>query len=374
MTRTGENDGIEVEALRTLLDEGRRVRILDIRSPEEFAEWRIPGSERLAVEEEDGALRARARPDGPDAAPTVVVCQRGRSSRDVARDLRSRFGIDARSLEGGMAAWSRAWNVARVPDPRDPVEVVQLRRTGKGCLSYLVGAGPEAVVIDPSLDPDLYLDEAEARGWTIAAVLDTHIHADHISRARVLAGAADARLLLPRQERARFPHESVDDGDAVRVGPVALRAHHTPGHTGESLSYLVDDRFLFTGDTLFVESVGRPDLESAGGRDEVRRRARTLHGSLARLTGLGADVVVLPGHAGGPVPFDGEPIAAPLGEVRKRTHLLGLDEDAFVERLLERIPPTPPNHAEIVELNEEGAYPEAELEELEAGANRCAAT
>jgi len=372
MTVREETLEIDVEALRTMLERDEPVTVLDIRDRESFAEWRIPGSEPL---ERAAPAEAGAGPDCaalPDDRPVVVVCQRGNSSRKVARDLRSRCGADARSLAGGMAAWSFAWNAARVPDPEGRVGVVQLRRTGKGCLSYLAGAEGEAVVVDPSLDPEVYLREAAGRGWTIAAVLDTHVHADHVSRARALAEAAGARLLLPAQDRTRFSHEALEEGDEVAVGPARLVALRVPGHTGESTAYLLDGHFLFTGDTLFLDGVGRPDLEG-GGEDELRRRTRTLRGSLERLTGLGDDVLVLPGHAGGPVPFDGKPLAAPLGEVRDAVPLLGADEDEFVERILERIPPTPPNHERIVELNEAGALPEEGLVELEAGANRCAA-
>ena len=103
--------------------------------------------------------------------------------------------MQAYSLEGGMKAWSLAWNTAEVPVQAGTVRVLQVRRTGKGCLSYLIGAGTEAVVIDASLDPQVYLGLAAGYGWRITAVLETHIHADHLSRSRQLAVLADARLL-----------------------------------------------------------------------------------------------------------------------------------------------------------------------------------
>src|SRR5205085_4353554 len=132
----------------------------------------------------------------------------------AAEQLRAR-GIAARSLVGGMQAWSHAWNTAVVPVAGSAAEIIQVRRTGKGCLSYLVGAAEEAVVIDAALDPAVYQALAAEHGWRIRQVLDTHIHADHLSRSRRLAAATGARLYLPAQERVRYPFTALRDGDTV---------------------------------------------------------------------------------------------------------------------------------------------------------------
>ena len=133
--------------------------------------------------------------------------------------------------------------------------------------------------------------------------------------------------------------------------------------------YLLDDRALFTGDTLFLAAVGRPDLEAT--TDESRGRAHVLHASLHCLLALPPETVVLPAHTSEPVAFDGRPISATLGEVQERTSLLRETEEAFVSQILARLPPTPPNHHRIVALNEAGTLPD-DPTELEAGANRCA--
>jgi glyoxylase-like metal-dependent hydrolase (beta-lactamase superfamily II) len=201
-------------------------------------------------------------------------------------------------------------------------------------------------------------------------VLDTHIHADHLSRGRKLAEQAGASLYLPAQAPVAYPFQPLRDGQTLTIGAVPLVALHTPGHTLESMSYLLVHRALFTGDTLFLAAVGRPDLEAAP--DEARARAHLLYHSLERLLSLPPDTLILPGHTSQPVLFDGKALAAPLAEVREQIGLLRLAEGAFVEAILARIPPTPPNHQRIVELNKAGRLLEGDPTELEAGANRCA--
>ncbi|MGH7613934.1 MAG: MBL fold metallo-hydrolase, partial [Gemmatimonadales bacterium] len=221
-----------------------------------------------------------------------------------------------------------------------------------------------------SLDPRIYQELASQHGWQVRWVIETHVHADHLSRARALAEGAGATLHLPATDRVSFAHAPLRDGDAVRVGSAQFRVLHTPGHTMESACYLLDERALFTGDTLFLAGIGRPDLEATA--DETRVRARLLHRSLHRILESPDDTLILPCHSSTPVAFDGRPIAAELREVRERTELLHADEVTFVATILGRIPATPPNHHRIVALNEAGTLPEGDPTELEAGANRCA--
>jgi glyoxylase-like metal-dependent hydrolase (beta-lactamase superfamily II)/rhodanese-related sulfurtransferase len=361
---------ISTEGLRELLERGAPVTVLDVRPPAERAEWSIPGSVHAdayeALRRRDPSALANFRPT--NGGPVVTVCAAGKTSMLAAERLRAR-GLDAVSLEGGMRAWSLAWNSAEVPCPGSTAQIVQLRRTGKGCLSYFIGSQGDAVVIDASLDPRVYRRVADEHGWRIRTVLETHVHADHLSRARALAVDTGARLCLRTTDRVSFEYAPLKDGDIVRVGSAGLRALHTPGHTPESTSYLLDDRALFTGDTLFLAAVGRPDLEAT--TDESRRRARVLHASLQRLVALPPETIVLPAHTSEPVAFDGRPISATLREVQERTLLLRETEETFVSQILTRLPLTPPNHHRIVALNEAGTLPD-DPTELEAGANRCA--
>ncbi|HEV2582392.1 MAG TPA: MBL fold metallo-hydrolase [Ktedonobacteraceae bacterium] len=362
---------IDVETLRTWLAEGRGVTILDVRPTPERVEWAIPGSIHVDAYDalqahEPGAL---AQVDLPKDVPVVTVCGAGKTSLIAAELLQAR-GNQVYSLDGGMKAWSLAWNTAEVPVAGDSVRVIQVRRTGKGCLSYLIGAGEEAIVIDASLDPRIYLDLAAQYGWQITSVFDTHIHADHLSRSNQLARQSGAMLLLPEQQRVSFPFTAMRDGDTLTTPTLTLTALHTPGHTDESTCYLLNQHLLFTGDTLFTTSIGRPDLEAD--EEQARVRASSLYRSLHKLLALPSETLVLPGHTSTPVPFDGRPIAATLGEIDEAVEIIHAPRDLFLQRITQHLPPTPPNYHRIVRLNEMGKLPESDVTELEAGANRCA--
>jgi glyoxylase-like metal-dependent hydrolase (beta-lactamase superfamily II) len=364
-------DTIEVDTLRDWLESHQPVTVLDVRSDEDRAQWAIAGSLHVNAYEalragQPGALASTILPHD---RPVVTVCNAGRMSQTAAAILADR-GFDARSLVGGMKAWSLAWNTAEVPVEDSAIRVMQVRRTGKGCLSYLLASGDEAAVIDPSLPAQVYMELAHHRGWTIRYVLETHIHADHLSRARELATQAGAALLLPMQQRARFPFTAVADGDRIRIGNATIAAVQTPGHTGESTSFVLNDAAVFTGDTLFTNGVGRPDLHANA--EAARERARALFHSLLHLRDLPSTMLVLPAHASKPIGFDGQPIASPLGDVGTWLSDWLTSESAFVERVTAKLPPTPPNFVRIVELNESGEVPDIDPTDLEAGANRCA--
>jgi len=359
-------DSISTDELRQLLTSGQHVTVIDIRSQAD-REWSIPGSLHLDAYDavKSGSLGPLANLDLP--GPVVTVCGMGETAAKATYLLRAR-GVQAMTLEGGMRAWSLAWNTAQTAI--SGCEVVQVRRTGKGCLSYIVESQSEAVVIDASVDPDIYVQLLSDRGWRLVAVADTHIHADHLSRSRLLAQQERVDVWLPAQRRAQYPFRAVDEGDQIAFGSTALVAMRTPGHTEESTTYLVDGAAAFTGDTLFLNSVGRPDLDG-GARPELASRARLLHTSVHRLLKLPNAAQVFPGHVSEPIPFDGRLVVTTVGTIRKAVALTRLDSEAFVDAVLARIPPNPPNHSRIVELNERGAVPD-DPSELEAGANRCA--
>jgi hydroxyacylglutathione hydrolase len=144
-----------------------------------------------------------------------------------------------------------------------------------GCLahaSYLIGSGGDAAVVDPQRDVDEYIQEAEARGFKIEYIVETHLHADFVSGHRELAARTGAEIVFGEKAGAAFPHRAVKEGDEIRLGKVVLRFMETPGHTPESICILVTDTELsdqpqkiLTGDTLFIGDVGRPDLAGSKG-------------------------------------------------------------------------------------------------------------
>jgi glyoxylase-like metal-dependent hydrolase (beta-lactamase superfamily II) len=362
---------LHAETLRVWLEEERPVTVLDIRPMAQREEWAIPGSLHIDAYEALKANDPAALVDVevPNDRPVVTVCAAGKVSLVAALHLQAR-GIQALSLEGGMKAWSLAWNAATVPLSAGAVQVIQVRRTGKGCLSYLIGVDKEAFVIDAALDPQVYLNLAQRHGWQITSVFDTHIHADHLSRSRQLAEQSGATLVLPDQQRVSFPFMPIRDGDLFETRHLQLSALQTPGHTLESTCYLLEGQVLFTGDTLFPTGVGRPDL--GADKHQARARASLLYDSLHKLFALPAHTLVLPGHTSRPVPFDSIPIAATLAEVKEQVKSISASHDLFVQTILSRIPPPPPNYKQIVQFNEIGQLPASNGIDLEAGGNRCA--
>ena len=362
---------IDADTLRDWLDTEYPVTVLDIRTDDDRAQWTIPGSVHVNACEalRGGQPGALADATIPADRPVVTVCNAGKVSQTAAEMLTDR-GFDARSLSGGMKAWSLAWNTADVALSDESATVVQVRRTGKGCLSYIVGAAGEAAVIDPSVSIDVYQEVARRHGWSIRYVLETHVHADHLSRAPELARQTGATLLLPPQERVTFPFTPIAHGERVSFGQASLTAMFTPGHTSESTSYVLNESAVFTGDTLFTNGVGRPDLHASP--EAARQRAGALFASLTHLRALSPRIVVLPAHASDPIAFDGRPVAASVGDVDTWLSEWLTSETAFVDRVTGHLPPTPPNFTRIVDLNEAGQFPQGDPTDLEAGANRCA--
>lgn len=361
------NHQISAQELAARIGTDRAPFILDVRQPEEFAAWAIPGAVNVPL----GDLPARTG-EVPRDEQVVVVCASGGRSAS-ATDVFTRGGWHARNLAGGMAAWAKVYDTAEVA--ASGATVVQFRRRGKGCLSYLVGAGDEAFVIDPAIEIDHYLDAAAARGWRITKVFDTHLHADHLSGARDLAAATGASVHLNPADTFEFDYTPLADGDRHALpGGVELTVGvlHTPGHTLGSTIYLVGDEVVLTGDTLFVEGVGRPDLA-----DRAEEFARNLYRSLQeRVLTLPDRTYVLPGHYGEGVPVrPHRTVGARLADLRAQLEPLQLDEEGFVAWAVERAVPRPPNYVDIVTANMGRARtPSSELQHLEAGPNRCSAS
>lgn len=366
---TTEDLKIDVATLSLWLKEEKPLTILDVRPKTEREEWSIPGSIHEDVYEK---LKA-GDPSALDLAeldtdkPIVTICAAGKASL-IAAELLKRKGYDVFSLDGGMKAWNYAWNTAEIT--LDGVKLIQVRRSSKGVLSYIIGSKDEAIVIDAALDPQVYLDLANANGWTIKYVTDTHVHADYLSRTRELAKACFATHVLIDKADVDYSFSPVRNGNQLIVGNAKLEVVHTPGHTMESTSFRLGDDAIFTGDTLFIDGVGRPDLKASV--DEAEKRSRLLYNSLKKLLKFKSTALVLPAHLATPVPFDGKLVADTIGSLSDKLEVIKLSEDEFVKYTTSRIPPSPPNYLTIAGLNRQGSYDGYLPADLEAGANRCA--
>jgi glyoxylase-like metal-dependent hydrolase (beta-lactamase superfamily II)/rhodanese-related sulfurtransferase len=360
---------ISTEQLTTWLDDKKDVFVVDVRPKDQRDEWHIPGSVHLdaykRLNKGDSSVLDELKI--PGNIPVVAVCAAGRTSMIVAEELRKR-GIEAYSLQGGMNEWSLAWNTATMHFGN--YEVLQFRRTGKGCLSYMVISQDECLVIDASLPLKAYENVLTERSLKLKFVADTHIHADHLSRSMQLARKFNVPFYLPAQHKVSFTFSPLAPNDVLSIPNVNITALHTPGHTLESSCYLVNDELLFTGDTLFVDGIGRPDLNTTP--EESARKATMLYHSLQRLLAFADDTIIMPGHTSSPVEFNNIPINAPISFIRQNVAMLRLSQDDFVKTIVERIPPTPPNFLSIIEANTTGKYEGINAVDMEAGSNRCA--
>ncbi|CAN5542793.1 rhodanese-like domain-containing protein [soil metagenome] len=360
---------ISTSILRTWLETGKEVNILDIRPIQERTEWFIPGSVHLNVYDK---LKAN-NPDAlqalhlDKAVPVVAICGGGKTSL-IAAGLLKKDGFEAFSLQGGMKGWSLAWNTAKLLFPG--FEIIQCRRTGKGCLSYIISSNNEAIVVDASLPIEVYHEILQKEKLTLKFVVETHIHADHLSRSKQLAESSNATLHLPIPNQVKFDCFPVNKNSVFQIGSICIKAIQTPGHTIESTTYLIDEKVLLTGDTLFINGVGRPDLKA--NNNEATEKSKMLCHSLERLLAFDEKIIVLPAHTSQPVDFDDIPIQATIGDIKETVPMLKLTEAEFVDTILQRIPLTPANYLSIVEKNIKGDFSDINPIDLEAGANRCA--
>lgn len=236
-----------------------------------------------------------------------------------------------------------------------------------GCLahaSYLVGSGGEAAVVDPQRDVDQYVEEADANGLKIKYIIETHLHADFVSGHRELAARTGGTIVFSHRAGARFEHLEVKDGEVLKIGDLSLSILETPGHTPESICVVLsrsrdgDPELIFTGDTLFVGDVGRPDLIGSQGIT-ASEMASMLYDSLyEKILKLPDEVKVYPAHGAGSLCGKnlGKERFSTIGEQKRFNYALkSKNKEDFIDLVCQDQPEVPQYFPRAVAKNREGA-------------------
>src|SRR5512139_588996 len=300
----------------TRLSRNEPLFILDVRNRDEFERWRVEGPRSVPTlnipyfelldlegEHEDvtaavmRGVQAQLMEKLPHDRPILAVCAEGNTSGYVAEGLR-RLGFDALNMEGGMEAWGNFYYWHPVAET-EWFSLFQVVRPARGCLSHVLVSEHRAAVFDPARHLETYRELAASVGAQIERVLDTHLHADHLSGGPELGqhdhipyhlhpyDAIHPMDMLP----ARMAYRPLEAEQTLRIGAAEVRVLHFPGHTLGMVAFLVEGRYLLSGDSLFLEAVARPDL---GGR--AGAWTPLLCASLKRMQELPDETVVLPAH------------------------------------------------------------------------------
>jgi glyoxylase-like metal-dependent hydrolase (beta-lactamase superfamily II) len=353
---------VEVGELLAKLDGGEKIVILDVRNDDEFAAWKLETRKPIETVHvpyfdfiEDADASIAKVPKGRDV---VVLCAQGGSSEMVAGML-GEAGIGARNIRGGMVAYGDLLDPVSVPlapEEQARFEIWQINRRGKGCLGYVVRSGDEAVVVDPARHVGWYESFVSKLGARIARVLDTHVHADHVSGAPALRRRLGVPYFVAAGEEFELKQDvtPLADGAEIRVGggqgvSIEVRILHTPGHTPGSTCYLVGGRYLLSGDTLFVASVGRPDL----GGHAVEWGHALFETLKERIAALPDDVTVLPAHYASleEMRSDGV-VAGRLGDLRRAVPEMQIaTAEAFVAAVKAAVETPPAAYASMIQYN-----------------------
>lgn len=355
--------------------------LLDVRNEKDFANWSVEGPRFFPyinipyfnfMEDVQGSCERI-----PQGRKVRIVCSKEGSAKYVA-DLLCQNGFsDVGYLQQGIVGWGNVLAPTEVTPAGAPYTLYQCRRPGKASCSYLLIAGKEAMVFDPSRNTSAYRGLAEQHGCTIIRTFETHRQADYISGGPQLVQETGCTMTVPPAdfEGASFPCEPLVDGQVFPFsqGGPEVRALHTPGHTMGSTSYLIDNAYLLSGDTVFITTAGRPDL---GGKWE--QWARELYLTLMlRLRDLADDILVLPGHYTSWSEANcRQQFVERLGRLRETVIAFRLpNEKRFAEFIQENMRPQPGVYAEIRRVN--GGWLEVTPEEadtMDLGKNECGAS
>lgn len=314
----------------------------------------------------------------PKNQPIFVVCYKGNSSKVVTTVLKE-LGFDAKSIIGGMAAWSNFYQIAEII-ASNKCKIYQFQRLSRGCLSYVASSKQEAIIIDPAIHDEVYLNFIKDHHLKVKAIIDTHTHADHISSGKALSEKFNVPYYLHPFDAIHpmdmlpctFSFENLSDNQTITFGTSQLKVIHVPGHTLGNICLLLDEDVLFSGDSIFVGSIARPDL---GGKAETWTQLH--YDSLRKLLKLPDTTLVLPAHFGQITEANSCHIfGKTIKELKKSNTDLQMAEKSYEEFynfIMEHLPKFPKEYIEIKRVNLGLLKPSHdEATALEQGKNICA--
>jgi glyoxylase-like metal-dependent hydrolase (beta-lactamase superfamily II)/rhodanese-related sulfurtransferase len=387
---------ITVSDLNEALEKDHPLFIIDIRTNDVFKKGHIEGKDHFKIlnqpysdmvkevnqnetqESIKKFISLNLQDQLPKNQPIFVVCYKGNSSKIVVEALKS-VGYDAKSVTGGMAAWSSFYNLSEVSNATS-CKIYQIQRNSRGCLSYIIESNQEAIIIDPLINEELYEKFLQDHLLKVKAIIDTHMHADHISSAHLLSLKLNAPYYLHPYDAihpidmlpGNISYEALKEGQIISFGSSQLKVMHIPGHTLGNLALLLDEAVLFSGDSLFISSIARPDL---GGK--VDNWAKLHYYSLKKLLKLPDSTLVLPAHFDNiKESYKNQVFARTLKELKQSNNDLKMAQqsyEVFYDFILKHLPTFPKEYIEIKRINLGLLQPsKEEAAAFEIGKNSCA--
>jgi len=373
---------LSAKELYNKIDNEEDVFILDIRAEEDYDEWHIThknvGIMNYPYFNMLSEIPTDLKSELPDDKEIITVCAKGKSSEMISEMLVEE-GYTSQSLDTGMIGWADVLVRKEIPTQSSESKIYQYIRPSSGCLSYLIKSGSDIAIIDPlHRFVDRYIEDANKMSAEIRYSIDTHIHADHVSGLYDLSEETNAeRVVLDQVDNRGIEYDvtKVEDGHTLQLGDTEIEVMFAPGHTtGQTAFY--NNGVLFTGDSIFIDSIARPDLEDA---DESEEMASVLYDTVTNIiTEYDDDTIIAPAHASENTKINAninDTYTAYLIDTLEEIDALSYSKSNFVDYIVTDMPSKPSNFKNIIEYNK-GLTDESDdtLFELELGPNNCASS
>lgn len=398
-TDNNKNNNLRItsDELKKKIDKGEDIFILDVRNQHEHDAWSVSYDryQNTMVIPVDTITTNASLKQIPKDKEIITFCTHGQRSSNAAKML-SELGYTVKTIEGGLDGWSTIYDTAIVDTGSDILKIWQIRRVSKGCMSYVVASlkDKKATIIDATCTIETVLkDILEENGLKIIRVIDTHIHADHLSGSTRIASKYGAEISISSLEKydtknldseKNFKPTLIQDGDKLEIGDgICLEAIHTPGHTDGSISFKLEIRgtselktendvsnskyFLFSGDTIFVNGVGRPDLHTKS-EEYAQKLYQTYRQKLFNLPDM---AIILPAHYSSSFKH-AKPVFNTIEFIKHKLNSITKSEKDFLNYVASNIPTQPMNYEQIVSINKNLTHCDrVEQQDLELGPNTC---